>query len=106
MRPPGLLVMKVRMWAEIRAVACGSTFEVNCADEVAVNQRLEAIVDRCQGNGRKLRLYADEHFVRRGVVTFLKEHVVNHLSLGGRAEAAIGEPLGKRGRVGGCRHGF
>ena len=104
--PAGLFVVKMRVWSEIRAITRRTALEVHRADEVTVNQRLEAVVDGSQGNGGKLGLNAYKNLVGGRVVAFVKQHVVNNLALRGGAEAAVGEPLGERFRVFGCRHAF
>jgi hypothetical protein len=86
----GLLVVKMGVRPKVRAVTRWTALEVDGPDQVAVYQRLETVVDRRQGNGRKLGLNAHKNLVRGGVVAFVKQHVVNNLALRGGAEAAVG----------------
>src|SRR4051812_14700868 len=61
-----LLVVKMRVRAQIRAVAGGTALEIHRAHEVTLHERFEAVVNGREGNGGALGLDAREDFVGRG----------------------------------------
>lgn len=87
--------MEMGVRLQVWAIAGGTSFKIDGPDEVALDQRLEAIVDRRQRYHRHLRLGAREDVFRGGMVTSFEENAVNHLALGGGAQPAVGEALGE-----------
>jgi len=106
-RGAGGFVVKVGVRVEIGAVAGGTTLEVDLADEVALDEGFEAVVNRGEGGSRKLGFDAGVNFVGRGVIAFGEEGAINNFTLRGGAQAAVSECLREGfGRVGGGRgHG-
>jgi len=106
----GGFVVEMGVRAEIRAVAGRPTLEVDRADEVALDEGFETIVDGGEGDAGQLGLYPGEDFVGGGVVALLQEDVVNELALGSGAQAAVGqflrEPDGEGGGLGCGSHDF
>jgi hypothetical protein len=78
---------------EIRAIAGRAALEIDRSDEVALDEGLQAVVDRGERDGGEVGLHAGEDFVGGGVVAFLEENAVDDLTLGGSAQPAVSEFL-------------
>ena len=90
----GLLVVEMGVGMEIRAVPGGATLKVDRADQVALDERLQAVVDRGQGDHRHLGLRPGKDLLRRRMVSPLEKDAVDDLALRGGAKAAVGQSLG------------
>jgi hypothetical protein len=102
----GLLVVKMGVGLEIRAIAGRAALEIDRPDEVALDEGLEAVIDGGERDGGEIGLDAGEDFVGGGVIAFLEENTVDDLALGGGPETAVSELLGQGvGGDGGGGHG-
>ena len=99
----GPLVVKMRVRVEVRAVAGRAALEVDDANQSALGERLEAVINGGKRDRGKLGLHAGKNFIGGGVVALFEEHAVNDLALRRRTQAAVGETLRKT--VGGERGG-
>jgi len=89
----GLLVVKMGVWAKVRAVAGGTALVVHLADEPALHEGFEAVINRGEGDGGHLCFDAGENFLGGWVITLLEERTVNQFALRRGAKPAVGELL-------------
>ena len=71
-RPAGVVV-KMGVRVQIRAVAGGAAIKVHRPDQLALNQGLEAVVHRGEGDAGQLRPYPGIDFVGRGMIAALEQ---------------------------------
>ena len=79
------------MLAHVRAKTGGSAVDVHLARHAALDEGIEAIVDRGHGDIRHLMLGADENFLGGRMIPLLDEHIIHVLALRGEPKAARGE---------------
>jgi hypothetical protein len=103
----GDLVVKMGMGREIGAVASGTALKVDGADEIALHEGFEAVVNRGERDGWHLMADAGVNFVGGGMVALFEENAENNFTLGGGAQTAVGQALGQRvgGKSGVGDHG-
>lgn len=87
------IAVKMAVLLHVGAVAGGGAVEVDVADEAALDQGVEAIVNCGHGDVRHALFGAQEDVLHPGMIALLEEHVVHVLPLRRETEAAIGEPL-------------
>jgi hypothetical protein len=100
--------VEVVVAVEVGAVAGGAAFVVDLADEAALGEGIEAIVDGSDGDLGHGIFGADEDILGGRVVVVVEEGEVDEAALGGKAEAGTGEALVEAGVWGvgqdfGCR---
>jgi len=78
---------------QVRAVARGLPVVMHGADEPALRQRFQAIIDRGQRDAGQLLLHAHEDIHRRGVIALPLQGVEHLPPLGGEAEPMLGNRL-------------
>jgi len=83
------------MLLHVRAEPRRSAFQLDLADEAALHERVEAVIDRCMGNFRHRLFCADENFLRRRMIALVHDHVINVLALRRETETAGAQPLGQ-----------
>ena len=66
---------------------------IDGADEAALGQRLQAVIDRGEGDAGELALDAHEDFDGGGVIALDEEGVVNFATLGGETESLLRDRL-------------
>ena len=81
------------MLLHVRAKPRRATFQLNLADEAALHERIEAIINRRVRNLRHRAFRADENLLRRRMVALLHDHVVNMLALRRETKAARAQPF-------------
>ena len=83
------------MLLHVRAKPRCASFKLDLPDEAALHERIKAIVNRRVRNLRHRPFRADENFLRRGMVAFLDDHVIDVLALRRETETARAQPLGQ-----------
>jgi hypothetical protein len=86
--PAALITMKVAMLVHVRAVPHGSPVEVHLFDEVALDQKIEAIIDRRHRNLGHRLLGTHEDLLGGRMVTFAQEDVIDLFPLRRETHAA------------------
>lgn len=89
----GGLVVKMGMRPKIRAVAGGAALVIYLADQLALNERFQTVVDRRERNGWHLGFDAGEDLFGGGMIALLEQRRIHKLTLRGSAQAAISELL-------------
>jgi len=89
------VAVKMAVLAHIGAEPGGAAVELHLAHEAALDEGVEAIIDGGHGDVRHAALGADEDLLRRGVVAFLQQHLIDVLALGRGAQPPCAEPFGQ-----------
>ena len=87
------VTIKMTVLLHIGAVPGGGTLQVYLADEVAFDQRIQAIVDRGHGNIRHPLFGAEKYVLDRGMIPLLEQNVVHVLPLRREPKAAGRKPF-------------
>ncbi len=88
--------MKVAMLVHIWAIAHSRAIEVDLFNQVALHQKVQAVVNRGHRNIGQTFLGAHKNLLSRGVITFLEEHAIDMLPLGREPEAFHRQALHQR----------
>ncbi len=83
----GGFIVEMAVLIEVRAVAGWLAVEVHLADDFMLNQRLKAVVNRCQRDVWEGFLDPHENFVCRGMCTLAHQESIDFLALPCHAEA-------------------
>jgi len=89
--PGAIVAIKVAMLLHVRAKTGGAAINIHLAGHAALDERIEAVIDRGHRDIGHFALGADEHFLGGGVIPFVDKHIVDVLALRGEPEAARGE---------------
>jgi hypothetical protein len=91
MSRPRLLIVEVGVRPQVRAIPGRTALEIYLAHEITLDQRLQAIVNCCKRNCWLLSSHAGVDLVRRRMIAFSQEYIVNDLALRSGTQAAAGE---------------
>lgn len=91
--PAAFIAVKVAVLLHVGTITRGGAVEIHVADEAALDQGVEAIVNRGHRDVRHALFGAQEDVLHPGMIALVEEHVVHVLPLRRETEAAIGEPL-------------
>ena len=89
----GLLVVKMGVGLEIRAIAGRAALEIDRPDEVALDEGLEAVIDGGERDGGQLRFYPGKYFIYGRMIALLEDDLEDDFALRSGAKAAVGQPL-------------
>ena len=81
------------MLLHVRAEARRTAFQLNLAEEAAFHERVQRVIDGGVRNFRHRLFNAHKDFLRRGMVAFVENHVIDVLPLRRETEAARVQPL-------------
>ena len=87
------VAMKVAMLAHIRAIAHRGPVQIDFIDEIAFDEKIEAIINGRHRDFRHGPLGAHENLLGGRMVPLLHEHAINPLTLRGKAKAFRGQAL-------------
>ena len=87
------IAIKVAMFPHIGAKAGGSALEHYLAYHAALDQGIEAIIDRRHGDVRHSGFGADKDFFCGRVIALIQQDVIHLLALRSEPEAAGGQPF-------------
>ena len=93
----GGLIVEVGVWLEIRTVAGGLALEVYLADEIALHEGFEAVVNRGEGDGRQVGTNPGVNLVGGRVVATLVQGPIDDFALGGITQTTVLQAFGKVG---------
>jgi hypothetical protein len=96
----GGFIMEVCVLVEVGTVTGRLAHRIHLFDETTLHEGIETVIDRSQGDCRHHGLHAVENFLRCGVIAFAKDHLIDHFSLRGGAEATMGKTLSQGGVLG------
>ena len=93
--PAAVVAIKMAMLLHVRAITRGRALEVHMADEPALDEGIEAIINRGHGDIRHPLFSADEYVFGRRMIPLLQQHIIDMLALRRKTKAARGQPLVK-----------
>ena len=90
------ITIKMAMFAHVRAKTGRAAFERNLANDAALHQRVQAIIDCSHGNIGHGPLGAHKNGLGRGMIPLCEQNLVHLLALRRKTEATSGQPLVQR----------
>ena len=88
-----MVTVKMAMLLHIWAVTGRFAFQIDLADQTALHQRIQTVVNGRHRNIVHLLFRAQENFFGGGMIPLLEQNIVNMLPLGGETQAAGGQPF-------------
>ena len=86
------ITIKMAMFGHIRTKTSRATIERHLPDQSALNQRVEAVIDRGHRNFRPVMFGPDKDLFGRRVVAFVQQHGVHLLALRGKTKPFSRQP--------------
>jgi len=85
------LAKKVAMFLHVGTIARGSAFDVDLLDEAAFHQRVQGIVNSCDGNFRHVCLGPQIYVIRSGVVRLVQQGAIHMFTLRRHPHPAVSQ---------------
>jgi hypothetical protein len=87
-----MIAVKMAVFVHVGTVAGGGAVQVDLPDQTALNQGVQTVVNRCHGDIRQTLPGAPINLVGGGVVSLLKQDLVNMTPLRREPKAIVGHP--------------
>jgi hypothetical protein len=84
--PAAICAMKMPVLVHVRTEPYRSPLHLNLTRDPGLNQRIQAVVNRRHGDVGHRLLGAEKDFLRRRMVAFFLEHVIDALTLLGETK--------------------